>query len=389
VVCVTALALAPLAASHAAQRLITIETPSRFVDVRTAVFNGPAPTVLKANVLLPDGYGGKPRRRWPVLYLLHGVGDSYDTWAKPANGDIRNVAKGFPGIIVMPEGGKGFYTDWYNGGKRRDPAWESYFTRELMPLVARRFRIAAGRRNHAIAGLSMGGMGATYLGSQRPDYFGHVAAFSGFVEHQRETVAAGFSAVAGVDYESIFGPIDGAYASGHNPTKLVANLVHTPVFAASGNGVAQPGVQSSPSAIVGGGAVEAEIGQENQEFDAAARAAGVNIDYRPGLGIHDWPYWRKDLGEAIRWGLFGSRGVPEHPARWTFSTITQTGRAWSLRYRFGAPPAEVMRFSRDGAVLRGTGTGTVRLTDVVSRCSVRVALPFTRTLPLSPRRHCP
>ena len=388
-VCVAALAPVPVAVSRAAQRLITIDTPSRYVDVKTAVFNGPPPTVLKADVLLPDGYAARPHRRWPVLYLLHGVGDSYDTWAKPANGDIRNTAKDFPGIIVMPEGGKGFYTDWYNGGKRKDPAWESYYTRELMPQIARRFRIAPGRRNHAIAGLSMGGMGATYLGSQRPDYFGHVASFSGFVEHQRQTVAAGFSAVAGVRYESIFGPIDGAYASGHNPTKLVANLVHTPVFAASGNGVAEPGVQSSPSAIVGGGAVEAEIGQENQEFDAAARAAGVTIDYRPGLGIHDWPYWRRYLGEAIKWGLFGSEGVPEHPTRWTFSTITQTGRAWNLRYRFRTPPAEVVRFDRNGTTLQGAGTGSVRLTDVGSGCSVQATLPFTLSLPLSRRRHCP
>lgn len=377
---------APAPGALAAQRLVTIDTPSRYVDVKTAVFNGPPPTVLKANVLLPDGYAAKPKKRWPVLYLLHGVGDSYDTWAKPANGDILNTAKGLKAIVVMPEGGKGFYTDWYNGGKRGDPAWESYYSRELLPLMAERLRIAPGRRNHAIAGLSMGGMGATYLGGQRPDYFGHVAAFSGFVEHQRQTVKAGFGAVAGVDYEAIFGPIDGSYASGHNPTKLVANLRNTPVFAASGNGVAEPGVQSTPAAVAGGGAVEAEIGQENQEFDAAAEAAGVKIDYRPGLGIHDWPYWRRYLGQAIKWGFFGK--VAEHPTKWTFSTVTQTGRMWNYRYRFEAPPPAVVRFDRNGSTLTGAGAGSVRLTSVGSGCSVTVKLPFKRALPLKPRRRC-
>src|SRR5690348_10060111 len=171
------LAATPLAA-HASQRLITIDTPSKYVDVKSAVFNGEPPKVLHANVLLPDGYNGK--RRFPVLYLLHGVGDNYSDWAKPEKGDIKKTAAGFRGIIVMPEGGKGFYTDWFNGGKRKDPAWESYFSRELMPFVARRFRVLGGRANLAIAGLSMGGMGATYLGSQRPDYFGAVATFSGF-----------------------------------------------------------------------------------------------------------------------------------------------------------------------------------------------------------------
>lgn len=382
--CVAVVALAAAPAAHAKQRLVTIDTPSRYVDVRTAVFNGAPPKVLHANVLLPDGYDARPHRRWPVLYLLHGVGDSYDTWAKPANGDILHTAEGLAAIVVMPEGGRGFYTDWYNGGKRRDPAWESYDTRELMPQISRRFRIASGRENHAIAGLSMGGMGATYLGSQRPDYFGTVASFSGFVEHQRQTVAAGFGTVAGVKYEDIFGPLDGPYASGHNPTKLVANLRNSRLFAAAGDGVPEPGVDSTPSAVAGGGIVEAEIGQENQEFDAAAVAAGVKIDYRPGLGIHDWPYWRRYLGEAIRWGLFHE--VPEHPTTWTFSTITQTGRMWNYRYRFTAPPADVVRFQRAGRTLSASGAGQVRLVDARTGCSVTLTLPFERAAALGPRR---
>jgi S-formylglutathione hydrolase FrmB len=332
--------------------------------------------VLKANVLLPDGYDGQ--RRFPVLYLLHGVGDTYADWAKPEKGDIAKTAAGFGGIIVMPEGGKGFYTDWFNGGKRRDPAWESYFERELIPQVAREFRVLKGRRNHAIAGLSMGGMGATYLGSQRPDYFGAVATFSGFVEHQRETVQAGFGTVAGVDYEQIFGPIDGEYASGHNPTKLAWNFTNTPVFVAAGNGTPAPGVESSPSAVVGGGAVELEISQQNQEFNEALKVAGVKVDYQPQAGVHDWPYWRKHLQDAIKWGFFGKAGVKQSPTTWTYRTIATSGRMWNFNFRFAKPPEKVATFERFGPVLMGKGEGSVRLTDVKSHCSVKVTLPFKR-----------
>jgi len=70
-------ALAWAGSAHAEQRIETIETPSVNVDPAHAVFNGPPPSVLKANVLLPDGYDGV--RPFPVLFLLHGVGDSYDT----------------------------------------------------------------------------------------------------------------------------------------------------------------------------------------------------------------------------------------------------------------------------------------------------------------------
>lgn len=371
-----ALVLAP--AAPAQQRLITIDTPSKHVDESTAVFNGERPEVLRANVLLPDGYDTAPDRKWPVLFLLHGVGDTYATWAKPANGDILQTAKGLPAIVVMPEGGKGFYTNWFNGGKRGDPGWERFYLEELIPQIERDFRVAPGRRNHAIAGLSMGGLGAAFLGGQRPDYFGTVATFSGFVQHQRPTVQVGIGAVAGVAYEDIFGPLDGPYATGHNPTRLAANLRYTPVFAATGNGVAEPGVQSSPNAIAGGGAVEAEISQQNQEFAAALRDAGVELDYRPGLGVHDWPYWRRYLRAAIEWGLFRD-DVVQSPAKWSYSTIALTGRMWSLRFGFAAPPEQVVRFERDGAVLRGEGAGTV----TVARrgCSFTAELPFERPLP--------
>jgi len=64
----------------------------------------------------------------------------------PANGDLRNTAKGFRGIIVMPEGDRGFYTNWWNNGERGSPAWERYHLDQLVPLVERRLRIRQGRR---------------------------------------------------------------------------------------------------------------------------------------------------------------------------------------------------------------------------------------------------
>lgn len=366
--------------AFAEQRLITIDTPSKHVDESTAIFNEKPETVLQANVLLPDGYEEGSDREWPVLFLLHGAGDSRKSWAREDRGNILETAKGLPAIVVMPEGGKGFYTNWFNGGKRADPGWERFYLEELIPQIEKRFRIAPGRRNHAIAGLSMGGFGATYLGGQRPDYFGTVSTFSGFVQPQRQTVKAAFSAVAGVPFEDVFGPLDGPYASGHNPTKLAANLRNTPVFTATGNGVADPSAGSGPAAVTAGGLVEAEIFQQNEEFAAALSTAGVENDYYPQLGVHDWPYWRKYLRAAIEWGLFRDDAV-EAPEQWTYGTIATVGRMWGLRYRFTAPPEEVATFERDGAMLRGSGVGTVRIRDIASGCRFEAELPFERVLP--------
>src|SRR5437764_1381120 len=76
-------------------RLVTLVTHSRYVDPAKVDFNLPqgTPPALRADVLLPTGYDG--RRRYPVLYLLHGHGDAYNSWMDPKDGDVAHVAKGF------------------------------------------------------------------------------------------------------------------------------------------------------------------------------------------------------------------------------------------------------------------------------------------------------
>jgi S-formylglutathione hydrolase FrmB len=367
--------LAGAAPAGAAQRLVTIATPSK--NVNPAHAGGPVKLdKLRANVLLPSGYDG--RRRFPVLFLLHGAGDSYSSWREPTKGDILNTARGLGAIVVMPEGAKGFYTNWWNGGKRSDPGWERFDLDELVPQIERRFRVLGGRRNHAVAGLSMGGFGASYLGEQLPGYFGASASFSGFVQPQRPTVQAAFKQVAGVNFEDIFGPISGFYASGHNPTKLVANLRDTRVYVTVGDGVGEPAAGDSPAVVAAGGAVEAELRQQNDQYVQALRSAGVSTTYVPLHGVHSWFYWRRALRAAIRWGLF--RPVAEHPRNWDYRTVAFRGRMWALRYAFASNPPVVERIQRVGTVMVGSGSGTVHLVNGAG-CGFTAPLPFRRAVP--------
>ena len=366
-----------MAAPAQAAELVSIETPSKHVDPATVIWNGDDhPQELRANVLLPDGYDGK--RRFPVLFLLHGVGDSYSTWANPERGAIEETAKGFPGIIVMPEGDRGFYTNWWNESARGNPGWERYDLEELLPLVERRFRIRKARRWHAIAGLSMGGMGATYLASQRPHYFGSVASFSGFVSHQSAGVDLGLGLVGGVDYEQIFGPQDGFYATGHNPSQLTDNLRHTRVYVTVGDGTPAEG-QVNP----GGTAVELALKPQSDEFVAAAEESGVDVTYEPLNGIHDWPEWRRALDNAIAWGFF--EPVRERARSWDLKTAMTWSRAWGFRFTFFEPPEEVIHFQRRGRRLIAHGSGTVRVRTPRGRRAV-LKLPFDRSLRKPPFR---
>lgn len=70
--------------------------------------------------------------------------------------------------------------------------------------------------------------------------------------------------------------------------------------------------------------------------DRAAFVLGAPVD-KPQLGVHDWPYWRRHLRQAIEWSLF--EDVAQAPDRWTYRTVAQMGRMWSLSYAFAAPPS--------------------------------------------------
>ena len=374
--CAIAIALMP-PSSAAAARLVAIETPSRNVDASKVPFNGSDhPRRLRANVLLPDGYDG--RRRFPVLFLLHGVGDNFMTWARPSRGDIAQTARGLDAIVVMPEAARSFYANWWNGGRRGDPGWERFFLDELVPLVERSFRVRAGRRWHAIAGASMGGLGAAYLASQLPGYFGSAATFSGFVAHQRPEVPLALQTVGQVRYTDIFGPMGAFYATGHNPARLAVNLRSTRLYVTSGNGIPEPGVAGAPGTIVAGGLVEAGLRLEADELVRASRAAGVDVTYRPLRGVHDWPYWRRHLRDAITWGPF--RPVPEAPGSWAYRTVAPRGEVWGLRYSFAEPPARVAELARAGPLLHARGAGTVTVRNA-AECGFTARLPFERTLP--------
>ena len=390
------MALAALAPSAQAAEIVTWDGPrvseSRFVDPAAAPegsYNEPPgvgerPNALRVNVYLPDGYRASGKRRYPVLYLLHGQGDAYDSWANPANGDLLNTAAGFPGLIVMPEGDRGFYANWWNGGLRAAPAWERYHLDELIPLVERRLKIKRGRRWHAIAGLSMGGEGAMFYASQRPDYFGSAAAFSGPLSIQRATYQSAFEAGTGQDREALFGDPEAQefYWAGHNPRRLAENLRHTRLYVSAGNGVPNP---ADPNEVDNtfGQVAEAELGEQAAEFQAAARDAGADVTYAPHQGIHDWPYWRTDLANAIRWGFFEP---PERPRRaWTYRTVAVKGSAWGVRYRFLSPPQSVATLSRDGRLLTADGTGAVTIT-THDGCRLQgIPLPFEITLARAPR----
>src|SRR5262249_40582060 len=135
-------------------------------------------------VYTPPGYDAGPKKRYPVLYLLHGYSDDASAWTSVGLANVildnliaRKQAK--PMVIVMPLGYgtmEVVKAGW--GGVRRQELrktnqdkFHDALLDEVMPQVEKSYRISTEASGRAIAGLSMGAHGrAQCAGPVRVDW---------------------------------------------------------------------------------------------------------------------------------------------------------------------------------------------------------------------------
>lgn len=137
-------------------------------------------------VYTPPDYQ-KNTRRYPVLYLLHGSNDTAAGWTTAGNANfvLDNLLadkKLVPMMVVMPWGHATPF-----GTPNNDALFEDYMLKDVIPTIEAKYRVAAGRQNRAIAGLSMGGGQSLRIGLGHLDLFSAVASFSGAIPADFET----------------------------------------------------------------------------------------------------------------------------------------------------------------------------------------------------------
>ena len=129
------------------------------------------------DIYLPPDYEGA-HRRFPVVYLLHGLGAQREEWIAYDFINVldREIVNGTvpPMIVVLPQGDKGYWTDYANDG----PRWGQYIWRDLVAHIDATYRTLRSPGSRAIGGLSMGGWGSLSLAFTHPDIFGIVASTS-------------------------------------------------------------------------------------------------------------------------------------------------------------------------------------------------------------------
>jgi putative tributyrin esterase len=238
---------------------------------------------LAYNVVLPPDYDAKTeaQTRYPVLYLLHGLGGSANDWVSQ-RAHLTNYAARYRLIIVVPEGKDGWYTD----GAVANEKFESYVVQELIPDVARRFRTVEERGARAVAGLSMGGYGALKFGLKYPDKFVFAASMSGALGAASWHAEDPLPAFVKPSIARVYGAADSPVRAPNDIYKLVREM---PVER----------VVSLPYFYLDCGTEDGLL-SSNRDFAALLVEHKIPHEYRQLPGNHSWPYWDRQVQEVLK-----------------------------------------------------------------------------------------
>jgi S-formylglutathione hydrolase FrmB len=230
-------------------------------------------------VILPDDYSASASKRYPVVYLLHGLTGHFDNWVDKTK--LVEYSKAFGFILVTPEGNDGWYTDSVSSPTEK---YESYIIKELIPEIDRNWRTVADRDHRAIAGLSMGGYGSIKFGLKYPEMFSLVGSFSGALG------AADFSAAnagnIGKSINVIYGPLDSETRKANDIFGIARSL--TPER-----------IAVLPFIYLDCGTEDFLI-KNNRDFVTILNEKKVPHEYRELPGKHDWTFWNSQVLEFLQ-----------------------------------------------------------------------------------------
>ena len=230
----------------------------------------------------PAGYE-QSRDRYPVLYLLHGIGGGMWEWVETGlletMDDLVRGGDVPPMLIVLPEGEQSYWVNHVDG-----PRWGDYVADDLVAHIDATYRTITGPEGRAVGGLSMGAHGALQLVMRYPDRFGAVGAHSPSLRRADDT----FPFLGTTDDFDERDPLWLARA-GHLPTTVRLWL---------DSGEADPWLEQVVA------------------LHEALAAQGVSHTWQTFPGAHDGAYWAEHVADYLRFygeALQSSSGAEEEP----------------------------------------------------------------------------
>jgi len=257
---------------------------------------------LKFAVQFPPTYDSDSKRRYPVLYFLHGMNGNEREFERrgvaAAIGKLREDGKIGEFIIVSPAGENSFYVNAKNGVR-----YEDAIIKDLIPYIEKTYRIIGTPAARSIQGISMGGWGALLLAFKHPEMFSTVTTHCAALISELPNAS-------GTDRRSqfirqiigrIFGdPPDEEYFRAANP-----------VFVVEQNLAA---IKKSGIKIYFDCGEQDRYGfqQPNKDFDEKLTKLGLTHEFHMYPGNHGWEYMISvaDHSYTFLWKNFKTDGKP-------------------------------------------------------------------------------
>jgi S-formylglutathione hydrolase FrmB len=245
---------------------------------------------VKYTIYLPFDYETSSRY-YPVVYLLHGLGDNDMGWIQFGEANLiadeaianREIP---PMILVTPDGGTSFYINNFDNSLR----YEDFFIQEFMPYIEKTYRIRAEKRFRGIAGLSMGGFGTLNYALKYPEKFAACVAFSPALfseEGIMATPAEGWDRLN----KNLFGP----YQEGESRlNKQYRNNNPFDITKTKG----KDAYRDLRIYIDCGD--DDFLTDDNCRIHIHLNKLGIKHEFRMRDGIHNWPYWRSGLPVGLK-----------------------------------------------------------------------------------------
>lgn len=257
---------------------------------------------MRYSVYLPEGYQDGTRR-YPVLYLLHGLNGSYADWVQ--QGDVGRIAdatiasgKAPAMIIIMPDAKNTWYMNDYTGNYR----YEDYFFQEFIPHMDQIYRTRPVKKYRGISGLSMGGHGALLYALKHPDMFVRCYAMSAALFTNRSSAQTSFRDVKHRAFDVVFG-----WDSITGDQRITKHfLENTPINIVSN----MPQEQTDKVQFFLDSGDDDALMNGNFAMIQLMKNRKMMVEFRMRDGGHFWKYWREALPESMQ--FVGERFMSNH-----------------------------------------------------------------------------
>ncbi len=238
-------------------------TLRRAVDITVVI---PTPSIPESLGLNDNKPSHKPIEKYPVLYLLHGMGNNHSTWCGYSNVEFfaeeRNIA-----VVMISGENKAYINNSASGDNFYD-----FIKSELPEFVEAMFPISNKPEDTYIAGLSMGGYGTLVHALSYPEKFCAFGAFSAAVELNPSVISGGED--RGID-------------SNYDPLTLANNI--------AGEG------KKFPKAYIACGE-EDFLYKANVQFVKQLSDLGADVNWVSVPNYqHEWRFWNIQIEAFLDW----------------------------------------------------------------------------------------